>query len=294
MMTALLTNASLLLVFGTLAAHGASYVVLQERDQDSLVRVSLDGQSMTTIASGVAGVGLVVDAAGNYIIAARSRLLRVTPSGTVSVIAQASADAEWTSVLADTDGNIVVADGKQPVLWRISADGKSITNAAVYDGLTYPAGREVTLTQDASGEYWLLVLGVVDHRRGTETRFFRITKEGLVTEIPFKSQRPRIPVAMVPDGMGGFVFAVREVSFQELTPALYRVTPDGSLTKLVGLGESFSFTHGLARNPFNGDLMVAHHNLLSRVSANGSSITTFAKDGKLKMLTAVVFESDSH
>ena len=65
MMKALLTNASLLLVFGTLATHGASYVVSQERDQDSLVRVSLDGQSMTTIASGVAGVGLAVDAAGN-------------------------------------------------------------------------------------------------------------------------------------------------------------------------------------------------------------------------------------
>jgi hypothetical protein len=271
-------------------AHGGSYVVLQDRERDSLVRVSADGHSMTAIASGAAGVGLAVDAAGNYVIAAKSRLLHVTPSGEVSVIAEAPANAEWIAVLVDADGSMVAADGKQPVLWRISANGKSITKAAVYDGLTYSAGREVTLTHEAAGDYWLLVVGVVDHTRGTEARFFHIMQVGAVAEISLKGERPRIPVAMVADGTGGFVFAVSQVSVQELTPALYRVTPDGSLTKLAGLGQGFEFVRGLARNPFSGDLIVAHHNLLSRVSAEGSSVTTLAKDGKLVMATAVIFE----
>jgi hypothetical protein len=75
-------------LFASSAVAGSvSFVVLQDLDQDSLVRISADGKQATTIANGAAGVGLTVDRGGNYIVAARSALLRVTPTGVVTTLA---------------------------------------------------------------------------------------------------------------------------------------------------------------------------------------------------------------
>ena len=68
---------SLLAVVSAPAETG-SWVFLQDNPDESLVRLSADGKSLTTIAKGAAGLGLAIDAAGNYIVGARKTLLRVT------------------------------------------------------------------------------------------------------------------------------------------------------------------------------------------------------------------------
>src|SRR5947209_1218528 len=98
-----------------------SYVVLQDSDHDSLIRLSVDGKKVSTIANGAGGVGLAVDAGGNYIVGAKSALLKVTPAGVVSTIANAPGDSEWTAAAVDdSNGSYIVVDGNQPILWRIS------------------------------------------------------------------------------------------------------------------------------------------------------------------------------
>ena len=80
--------AVLLATWPATAAAG-SFVVLNYSANNSLVRVSSDGQLISTIAVNVGGFGLTKDRAGNYLIAAVRSLLRVTPSGSVSTIATA-------------------------------------------------------------------------------------------------------------------------------------------------------------------------------------------------------------
>lgn len=68
-----------------------SFVVLRSSEKYSLVRVSADGKLVTTIAHGAPGVGLAKDTAGNYVIAAATKLLIATPfSAAIHVESQRS------------------------------------------------------------------------------------------------------------------------------------------------------------------------------------------------------------
>jgi hypothetical protein len=191
-------------------AGSVSYVALQDSDKNSLVRISFDTRTATTIANNAAGVDLALDADGNYVVAAKSALLRVTPAGKVAVIAKAPPGAEWLSVAVAPDGNIFAADGMRPALWRVSADGESVIEFASWNGVHHGGGRPVNVRIDGAGDCLVLIDGV-NHRIGAVVELWRISRAGVVTQVPVEGPRVWNPASMVPDGSGGWLFVAREI-----------------------------------------------------------------------------------
>ena len=250
----------------TLTAGTVSYVALQDSDRDSLVRISADGKTVTSIANGAAGVGLAVDGSGNYIVAAKSKLLRVTRDGKVSTIADAPANSEWRAVAVGQNGEIAAADCKQTALWLVSPDGSSVRKLADFNGDPDCGGYgDVALAVEGSGDYLVLARGdwpeTRSDRRKTHVRLTRITPGGEAVEIritglPVTEPGVRWPRALVPDGREGFLFVHAAVP---AVPPVWSLAPDGAAAPLSLLGgepDPAALT-GLARNPETGDLLLA-------------------------------------
>ena len=294
-----------LALFASSAIAGSvSYVVLQDLDEDSLVRVSADGKQATTIANGAAGVGLAVDRAGNYIVAARSALLRVTQKGVVTTLAFAPGGSKWVAVVADPGGDLIVADGLAHVLWRVSEDGRTVVRFAEYPGKNPINARSCGLLRDESGDFLLL-------RRGDDStaNFYRITPAGVVFRIPLTGAvwppydfrfypLPDAPLAvsggpMISDGSGAFLFL--DVS---PTGNLFHLTRDGLVTKLTHIatrlqpeGPDIGFDPmGLARNPDTGEILIAETMALRRVTTDGSPASVFRDTTKTNFGTAILAE----
>lgn len=233
---------------------GPSYVVLQDTDESSLVRVSADGRVVVKIADHAAGLGLAQDENGDYVVGARSRLLRVTKTGEISIIATAPAGAEWTAVAIDPrDGSFVVADGKQPALWRISADGRSVLKIASFQDINYAGGdRKGAVVVDSSGNAFLLTEG--DPRREGSRRIarahlFRVSPRGEMSEILLNGPDLRCASAMISDGGRGFLVLPCTAG------RVMHLTEDGNLSdfaELPSAGQSPDSAHetyaGLVRS----------------------------------------------
>ena len=178
----------------TAFAGSVSYVVLQNLDEDSLVRVSADGKHATTIANGAAGVGLTVDRGGNYIVAARSALLRVTRAGVVTTIATAPNGSEWVAVAEHAGGGLVVADGILHVIWRVSDDGRTVDKFAEYPGSLPRGGSGIGLLRDDSGDFLLLGLG-----DDNTAHLYLISPAGVVSH-RLANRRPAAPACRAAAG----------------------------------------------------------------------------------------------
>ena len=262
----LLQVSLLLLCFETaIRAGSVAYVVVRNSPQDSLVRVSADGASITTIANGAAGVGLAIDHAGNYVVAARSALLRVTRSGVVSTIASAPAGSEWIAVVADPKGHFIAADYQQHTLWRVSEDGQSVTEFVKYPGDSPPNGSDIGLMVDRSGDYLLLRIG-----EDSAPVFYRVTPTGSILRVPLRGDvapsrtwfrpphgRPKAEAGgpIIPDGSGGYLFLD-----DEITENIFRLSAT-AVTKFAYIGDAKPrfrrHPTGLARNPATGEVIVS-------------------------------------
>ena len=267
-------------------------MVLQDSDQNSLVRVSVDGKSVTTIASGVPGVALAIDAAGNYIVVSESMLSRVTPAGVVTPLAKAPEGSKWASVAVDPSGTILVADRLRPVVWRISPDGKSLRevglpNADHSNMGAIPGLRRASVLAGRDGDCMLLIEGW-DHAIGSVARFYRIGQDGAVAEIPLRGVRTRNPNALVPDGSGNYLFVNEDLGGAPNTMSLMRLTMDGAVTKFTDV----PFGGGqvrMTRDSQTGDIIVSQQfpgRLLS-VRADGSATETLVGGSRLTYPTAL-------
>ncbi len=248
-------------------AGNISYVVLHRYGPDSLVRVSDDGQSRTTIASGAGGYGLAVDQHGDYIVAAVSALLRVTPSGFVSNIAVAPTGSQWLGVAVDSEGNYVVADNQRHSIWRISEDGRRADRIATYPVHHIDEMEDVGIIVDGAGDYL-----VVEDNHFT-VHFWRVSAAGGVTSIPLHGDKMMSSSSIVTDVDGTYLV----VSYRD--HAIFRVTPTGEVTKFANIdGQKIT---SLARNPETGELVATSSSdpVLRKISANGSSVTNFTDLG---------------
>jgi hypothetical protein len=265
-------------------------------DEDSLVRVSADGKTATTIANGAAGVGLTVDRAGNYIVAARSALLRVTRAGVVTTIATAPNGSEWVAVAEHPGGGLVVADGILHVIWRVSDDGRTVDKFAEYPGSLPRGGSGIGLLRDDSGDFLLLRIG-----DDNTAHLYLISPAGEVSQIPLTGAvRPSahffLPTKdgltavsggpIVPDGSGAFLFLD-----DEHTRNIFRLTRSGVVTKFAHLDRvSGHFPFGLARNPETGEIVVQALGRLLRASPDGSTFGILYEGPKLHSGTAILAE----
>jgi hypothetical protein len=254
-------------------AANVSYVVLHQHGSESLVRVSDDGQSRTTIATGAGGYGLAVDKHGDYIVAAVSSLLRVTASGAVSQIAETPGGSQWMSVAVDAGGNYIVGDNQRHSIWRVSADGQTVNRVA-----TYPAQNteleDIGVTVDRAGDY------LVVEDNSFASHFWRISPSGRVTPIPLHGDKMTSGSSIVADGEGNYLVGSHRDS------AIFRVTSSGEVTKFANVsGQNLS---GLARNPETGELAVALNfdPALRKISATGLSVTKFSDLGYANAIIA--------
>jgi hypothetical protein len=293
------------IVFSLLAvapapAETGSWVFLQDNPDKSLVRLSADGKSLTTIAKGAAGLGLAIDGAGNYIVGARKTLLRVTRAGVVKQIAAAPAGSSWTKVAVDAAGNFIVADGTKPAIWRVSADGASVVNVASYGNIDIdmPEGAErgLALAVDTTGDYLLLPTGV--YRPPGVLRhipngvgpvyFLRVAPGGSVTEVPLRGVKLKQAGGMVPDGKGSYL-----VTDERGDQAVFRLTLDGLVTKVPGL-EIAGLPVGLrdlARDPDTGAIIAIDFPGLGSVSRSAGEGEPLIFTGhRLQLAQAVVWD----
>jgi streptogramin lyase len=248
-------------------AGNVSYVVLHKDGPDSLVRISADGQSRTTIATGAGGYGLAVDEHGDYIVAAVSSLLRVTSSGVVGKIAATPSGSQWMSVAVDPRGNYIVGDNQRHSIWRVSPDGQTVERVAAYPVRNNDELEDVAVIPDGAGDY------LVMEDNSFTAHLWRVSPVGLVTPIPLHGDRMISGSPIIANGDGTYLVG----SYRE--GAIFRVTSTGEVKKFASVsGRNLT---GLARNPETGEL-VATFNFdpaLRKISADGSSVTEFTDLG---------------
>jgi len=276
-------------MLGQLPAASTSYVVLQ-KGPNSLVRVSSDGKSVTTIAGGFDGAGLAIDSAGNYVVGARSKLLRITPSGTISTIAEAPGDALWTTVAVDAQGSVIVADGRKPRIWRVAADGSLVVKVADYEAFNDSLEQSVGVAVDSAGDYWVVRADADPLTPGlpATARLYRISPTGAVHEIRLRGVRSgAFSGGAVLDGEGHLLITDHRES------GILRVAKDGDVTRLAPiLSQCSAGIWGLARDAVTGDIVAADPfcGTVLRTKPDGSGAETLTQFGKIGFPVAVVVE----
>jgi hypothetical protein len=231
----------LLLAAWPATAVAGSYVVLNRSAKNSLVRVSSDGNLISTIAVKAGGYGLAKDTAGNYIIAAVSSLLRVTPSGSVSTIATAPRGSQWMRVVQDPEGVFLAVDNQQHAIWRISADGQSVAKLANYAEAS-PIMEDVSIVLDESGNYL-----VIEELLGTH--LWRVTPGGEVTPVPLRGINIATGGVIIDESDGNYLIG----SYRD--NAVFRLSRAGDVTKFAELKLDKMALTGMARNPETGEIV---------------------------------------
>ncbi len=259
--------AALLVLAWVLSAGNVSYVVLFRSNSNSLVRISDDGASQTVIARGAGGSGLARDVPGDYIVAAISSLLRVTPSGVVSTIALAPIGSQFLSVAVDSSGNYIVADNRRHSVWRISPNGDTVKRVAMYPVRRFDELEDVGIIVDPLGDY------LVMESNSFVSHFWRISPEGRVTSIPLRGDSMTGAGPITGDGSGAYVVA------SSRDHALFHITPDGEVRKFATVGGR-NLT-GIARNPETGEFVVTLNfdASLRKVSGDGVWVSDFTDLG---------------
>src|ERR1700730_9278862 len=98
----------------------------------SIARIPAGGGPATTISNSFGGVGLALDNSSNFIVATGYSLMKVTPGGASSLIANAPAGSQFIDVAVDGSGNYIVADNQMHRILRVSSDGSMMTPVASY------------------------------------------------------------------------------------------------------------------------------------------------------------------
>jgi hypothetical protein len=269
-------------------------------------------------------LGLALDPHGNYLVAAKTKLLRVTPAGVVSTLANAPEGATWSALAVDASGAIIIADGRTPIGWRVSADGSVVEWAATYEAFDGQTDRPVAIAVARDGDYRLAVWdyghGSVENM-GHITRIYRLTPEAVaksekpltgargsvgsgtpvsygattasewsdsVTELNLHGDRSRgFSGGMVLDENGSILISDHQ------TPALYRITEEGQVTRLSELsGQCHGDLVHLARDPETGKLIAASEfcSTIFRANPDGSGAVAVANSGKIFLPIAVAVE----
>jgi DNA-binding beta-propeller fold protein YncE len=286
--------AVLCLSLSLLPAASTSYVVLQ-KGANSLIRISSDGSSIMTIADGLDAQrtsldsGLAIDSRGNYIVAAGSKLLSVTPSGAVSTLTEAPGDSLWTAVAVDAHGNLIVADGRKPTIWRVSPDGSAITKVATYDAYD-SSERPVGVAVDSAGDYWVVVLDADPNTAGLPslTRVYRISPDGVAREVRLHGVRSfSFSGGIAFDASGDLLFTDHR---QE---GLLRIAKDGEVLRLAPMSTQCGGMWGLARDTTTGAILATAPfcGMVIRSNPEGSGVETFTRLGKIGLPYAIAIES---
>jgi len=274
----------LLLAGLPLAADPISYVMISSSVPGALIRASNDFRSITTIAPISNGTGVGKDLNGNYLVTTSNSLLRVTPTGTVTSIANAPTipPTGWIGVVTDSQGNYIIVDNAQHAVWRVSPSGLSVLKVANYT-VTDPGELEdANILLDPSGNYLVL------EDNGSVAQMFSITPAGGVSQITLSGAAATGTDGFTSDGAGNYLFA----SYRD--DSVFSVTPGGIVSVFSHVGTEICCNLiGLARNPDNGELVVpTFGGSVLHINPNGNFVSTVAPAGSvLNHLQGIIIET---
>jgi len=255
-----------------------SYIVLQDAEKDSLIGISSEGKLVSTIANGAGGVALTADKDGNYIVAGKSRLLRVSPSGAVSTVATAPGGAQWNAVAAEPDGSFLVADVNAPGIWHVAPDGMVASEPEFQRIIRYPATILGLAVDEATGARSVLF--------DSGARFLRLLRQsgnGASVEVRLQGAELRSPAGFASDGSGGFLVTAN------VGLGVYRISPDGGVSRFADLPNTEGEAAALTRSAV-GEIVVfaPYAQSLVRLNADGSRRDIISLPRSIQFFAAAV------
>jgi len=215
---------------------------------NGLIRVTPDG-SISVIAPGLGLPSAVaIDSGGDFIVADNTgTLFRVTPDGSVSVIASELGNP--LGVTIDSDGDFIVASGRGGGLLRVTPDGLVSVIAPGFGDTPY--GIEI----DSGGDFILVA---------PPSTLLRVTTDGSVSVIASGLGSIR---GLAIDSGGDFIVA------DSNSGGLLRVTTDGLVSQIA---PGFGFPVDVAIDS-GGDFIVA---------AAGGKLFRVTTDGLVSVITS--------
>jgi hypothetical protein len=191
-------------------------------------------------------------------VATGPALVRISPSGSITKLADAPAGALWLAVAIAPSGELIIGDGRRAALWSVAQDGSSVNKVATFesvDGLDYELGRGIGVVAAERGDY-LVLIDAVDHSRkfGSKTRLLRVSTAGQVTEIRLSGVETWQASGAVQAKGGDVYFTAREDSRQARTREVYSVTSNGEVSRVAGADRCDA--HALGAPPTGDNVVV--------------------------------------
>ena len=243
-------NNTVFKLFSILVSRPAQVSYMLVDRNAGLVSISDDGSNSAAFdGSSASGYDIAQEAGGNFIVAAASSLLRVTPIGSVATVAQAPVGTQWIAAAIDGTGNIIAVDNLQHAVWRVSPDGSSIVEVANYPAPSPASLENAKVLVDTHGNY------IVAEDNGGAARIFVVTPGGSPTELSLST---------VPVTVGGFTFdhTGNYILEDSTENTLYQITPGGTTTTIL----SGVIGMALARNPVTNAYGVASNGALAEIT----------------------------
>jgi hypothetical protein len=234
-----------------------------------VVSLPASGGSPTILSKNFGGTGFAIDSASNYIIATGDALMKVTPSGTSSLIATAPTGSQFIDVTIDGSGNYIVSDNQKHQILRLTTTSNRTTITAVG---TYPVGTTNELEDswvrvDGNGNYIIVEDNVWTNDPTRLIRVYVMTPEGTISTPSLSALMPHGACGLTFDAYGNYVVASPQ--------AIYTVTPGGVVSTLVS-NANFGQLGGVVFQANTGSIIFAdrHKNVLYSASTNGGNLQT--------------------
>jgi uncharacterized protein (TIGR03437 family) len=227
---------------------------------------------------------LTLDAAGNFIAANGSQLVKITRAGVSSVINTAPDGSNWRSVAIDSFGNFIVADDGRHRVVRISPDGQTTTSVASYTVANADNEEDAIVRVDGQGNY------IVAEDNGSDdlgpVQIYKISPSGTVTNLTLTGSVPNTVGGMTFDAQANYVITDFDAALVDVVDAT-----TGAVSVLFSNpNEVLDNPLGIYRDLASGNYLIVNDGDsdqdLYSLSSNGTQLTLL--DGSLNNPVAVV------
>jgi gluconolactonase len=229
------------------------------------------------------GDGLYVSQIENVLNLPRSRILKVTIAGAVTI---ALDNAGINGLALDENGNLVGCNHKDGAITRFALPGLTPTNiVSMFGGQRFDSPNDLTFRADGNLYFSDPNYQAAVTRPQAKTRLYRVAPGATVATVIDETRNLPNGVTLSPDGNTLYVSAA---------DGLYRypVATDGSVGTATKIAQSIGNGDGMAID-CAGNLYVATNNTLAVVDAGGNPLGTITVAG-VQNVTNAAFGGADH